>query len=73
MATVTKTDDVGKDVEQRKAPYAAGGSILVQLLWKTGGYYLLNLMEHITYDLVIPLLGTDQMETYAHRHQKHTP
>lgn len=35
MATITKTDDVGKDMEQGKFPHAAGGSILVQLLWKT--------------------------------------
>lgn len=35
IAKITKTKDVGKDMEQGKFPYAAGGSILVQLLWKT--------------------------------------
>lgn len=55
MVKITKTDDVGKGMEQGKFPYIAGGSILVQLLWKTVWYYLLKLMIHITYELVIPL------------------
>ena len=38
-AKITKTDNVGKDKEQGKFPFAAGGSILVQLLWKTAWYY----------------------------------
>lgn len=48
MAKITKTDNVGKDGEQGKFPYAAGGSILVQVLWKTVWYHLLKLMIHIT-------------------------
>lgn len=56
-AKITKTDNVGKDKEQGKFPFAAGGSILVQLLWKTAWYYLLKLMRHTTYKLTIPPLG----------------
>lgn len=70
MAKITKTDDAGKDREQGKFPYAVGGSMLVQLLWKTVWYYLLKLMVHVTYELTVPLLGTDQIETHIHRHQE---
>lgn len=45
-------------MKQGKFPYVAGGSILVQLLWKTVWYYLLKLMIHITYELVIPLCNS---------------
>lgn len=48
MAKITKTDNTGKELEQGKFPYAAGGSILVQLFWKTVWYYLLKLTTHIT-------------------------
>lgn len=69
-AKITKTDNVGKDKEQGKFPYVVGGSMLVQLLWKPVWYYLLKLMIHITYELAIPLLGTDQTEMHVHRHQE---
>lgn len=66
MAKITN-DNIGNDTEQGKFPYAAGGSILVQLFLKTVWCYLLKLTIYITYKLAIPL---DQIEMYAHRHQE---
>lgn len=58
-------------MEQGKLPYAAGGIILVKLLWKTVWYHLLKLIIH--YKLAIPLLFIEQIEMYAHRHQETCP
>lgn len=49
-------------------PYAVGGSLLVQLLWKTVWCYLPKLVIHLTDELAIPLLGKDQKEVHLHRH-----
>lgn len=51
---------LAKDMKQGKFPYAAGGSTLVPILWKTVWYYLLKLMRHITCELAIALLGIHQ-------------
>lgn len=67
MVKITKTGNVGKDMEQGEFPYAAGGSTRVHVLWKTVWYYLLKLMRHITCEVATPLLGIDQVETHTHR------
>lgn len=68
MAKITKTDNIGKDMEQGKFPYAAGGNILVRLLWKTVWYYLLKLMIHITSELAVSLLVLCQKEMCLYSH-----
>lgn len=70
VVKMTKPDNVGKDMEQGKFPYAAGGGTMVQVLWKTVWYYRLKLRMHITCELAIPLLGTDRTEMHAHSHQE---